>query len=322
MISLNERRQKFREETKKWHPEPIHKLFFRMADKYKNEDFIIFNQQKWSYSESAMISKRLAISLINRGLKQQSHISLILPNYPEFIFAKFGIAAAGGITVPLNYRLQKEELTYLINQSDSSYVIIIDKWKNNNYVDMMKELCPEVFRSEQSRKFPNLKEIIVFSPEGKKYNGTTDLYALIDNVINIEENSNTYNFPESKVTDVTDIMYTSGTTSMPKCVLVTHDMIWRSALGSCINRGYQTKRRIFVPIPFYHCFAYIEGIIAGSMVGGSLVLQVNFEASSSLGLIEEFGVNDILCVPTIGLKLAENQKRTPRNLYKLQSMYC
>lgn len=54
---------------------------------------------------------------------------------------------------------------------------------------------------------------------------------------------------------------------MPKGVLVTHDMIWRSALGSCLNRGYQEGRRIFIPIPFYHCFGFIEGIIAGSMVG-------------------------------------------------------
>ena len=66
-------------------------------------------------------SKQLAAGLINLGIKHHEHVALIFPNFPEFVVSKYGISAASGVAVPLNYRLKKEELKYLINQSESSY---------------------------------------------------------------------------------------------------------------------------------------------------------------------------------------------------------
>lgn len=322
MVSLKSRRKTFEIKSKEWSPEPVHELFFQMANQYKNSEFIICEEKSWSYSDVEDFSKRFGAGLIDLGLKKYDHVALIFPNYAEFIFTKFGASAAGGITVPINYRLKKEEFAYLINQSDSSFIVTVDEWNEINYVSILKQLCPEVFKEEQSERFPKLKEIIVFSPKGKKYSGTTDFYELIFSSERDRAGRVISNIPKSQVTEVTDIMYTSGTTSMPKGVLVTHDMIWRSALGSCLNRGYQEGRRIFIPIPFYHCFGFIEGIIAGSMVGGSLILQINFNGSKALDLMEQHEATDILCVPTIGLKLVEAQQQLPRDLSKLQSMYC
>lgn len=322
MVSLEGRRKEFGVKSKEWTPEPVHELFFRMANLYENEEFILNEQQRWTYSETKNISKQFGAGLIGLGLEPQDNVALIFPNYPEFIFSKLGVAAAGGITVPLNYRLKREEFIYLINQSDSSYIVTLDDWNGMNYILLLKELCPEVFDGKKSELFPKLKKLIVYSPQGKKYPGTTDFYELVSSIEKDRAEAVISAVPKAQVTDVTDIMYTSGTTSMPKGVLVTHDMIWRSAFGSCVNRGYQEGRRIFVPIPFYHCFGYIEGIIAGSMVGGSLILQINFNASQALDLIEEHQAMDILCVPTIGLKLTEAQRQQPRDVSKLEAMYC
>ena len=184
---------------------------------------------------------------------------------------------------------------------------------------------PRGFRGKKlkEKEFPHLKEIIVYSPEGKKYSGTTDFYELLYSTKKIQAEETLSNRQKSKIYDVADIMYTSGTTSLPKGVLcITHDMVWRSALGSCINRGYQEGRRIFVPLPFYHCFGYIEGIIAASMVGGTIILQVDFNESQALELMEIHEANDILCVPTIGLRLLEAQRKQPRDLSELEAMYC
>lgn len=322
MISLEDRRKAFKDKSKEWTPEPIHELFFRMADQYKNDEYIISQQQKWTYSDVKGSSKQFAAGLINLGLKRREHVALIFPNYPEFIISKFGVSAAGGVSVPLNYRLKKEEFKYLISQSDSSFIITLDVWNNTNFVSILKELCPEVFVGKREEAFPHLRNIIVYSPEGKRYPGTTDFYELLTSTKVTEAVKTVSNIQKDKVSDVTDIMYTSGTTSLPKGALVTHDMIWRSALGSCINRGFQEGRKIFVPIPFYHCFAYIEGIVAASMVGGGIILQVDFNESEALDLMENHKANDILCVPTIALKLLEAQRQKPRNLSSLGAMYC
>ncbi|HLR67218.1 MAG TPA: AMP-binding protein [Virgibacillus sp.] len=322
MFSLEERRKTFELKTKDWNPEPVHELFFRLAEQYKENDYIVFGNQKWSYANTEDLSKKFATGLMRLGFKQKDHVALNFPNYPEFIFSKFGVSAAGGITVPLNYRLKSEEFSYLIKQSDSSFIITVDEWNDTNYISVIRELCPEIFDGDRSRQFPNLKGIIVFSPQGNKYPGTTDFYDLINSVDREQAETAVHQIPKADISDVTDIMYTSGTTSMPKGVLVTHDMIWRSAYGSCINRGYQEGRRIFVPIPFYHCFGYIEGIISVSMVGGGLILQINFHEKEALELIEKHKATDVLCVPTIGLKLVDAQQREQYDLSSLQSMYC
>lgn len=325
MNSLEISRKKFKGLTEQWNPEPIHDLFLRMSDQYKDNPYIIDREQTWTYGETKTLAIKFATALIQLGVKRKDHISIIFPNYPEFIFSKLGSAIAGCVTVPLNYRLRKDELGYLIKQSDSSFIITLDYWNNIDYISILQQLCPEVFEGEKSTEFPNLKKIIVYSPEGKKYPGTIDFYELINSITDEQMNELIKGFvKESRddVSDITDIMYTSGTTSLPKGVLVTHDMIWRSALGTCINRGYQEGRRIFVPIPFYHCFGYIVGIVGASMVGGSIIIQGDFEEFDALSIIEKYKVQDIICVPTIGLRLLNAYRNKPRDISSLKSMYC
>jgi fatty-acyl-CoA synthase len=328
MESVEMRRKKFQDISKKWNPEPIHELFLKQTEKYKENVYIIGEEQSWTYSETRNLSIKLAASLIDLGVKKGEHIALIFPNYPEFIFSKLGSAIAGGVTVPLNYRLKRDELSYLISQSDSSYIITLDRWNHFDYVSILKELCPEVFEGEESSKFPNLKRIIVYSPEGKKYQGTTDFYELINSKTNDQSNEFLIWYMEdsnnhvSDVTDLTDIMYTSGTTSLPKGVLVTHDMIWKSALGTSISRGYREGRRIFVPIPFYHCFGYIVGVVGTLMVGGCIIIQRDFEEFEALSIIEKHRAEDILCVPTIGLRMLNAFRTKEFDIASLKSMYC
>lgn len=319
---IDERRKKFMEESKTWSPEPIHELFSRMAEKYSSNKYISCSGRTFTYKETKDKSKLLAGAFLKAGLQENENIALILPNYAEFIFSRLGISFAGGIAVPLNYRLRENEFKYLINQSDSSYIITLDRWNEIDYISILKKLSPETFKGEKSKNFPHLRKIIIYSPEGNKYDGTVDFYDFINTVTSDEANKLLENVKKIPFKEVSDIMYTSGTTSLPKGVLVTHEMIWKSAIGSCINRGYQKGRKVFVPIPFYHTFAFIEGFIATTMVGGELIMQSTFDENEALDLIEKHHAYDVLCVPTIGLRLIQEQASNPRDLSSLNAMYC
>lgn len=324
MDTIELRRSQFESNSSEWSPQTVHELFSKMANQYSNRSFIVNEEgDEWTYGEIETFSQQLGAGLIQLGLKPKEHITLIMPNCLEFVVSKLAISLSAGVTVPLNYKLKKEELRYLLKNSNSSYIITLDTWNTTDFIATLKEICPEVFEGGISPDFPQLKKIIVFSPTNTEYSGTIDYHTLMANIKSQQEIENLLNgVPKVNVEDISDIMYTSGTTSMPKGVLVTHDMIWRSAIGSCINRGYQDGRSIFVPIPFYHCFAYIEGIIAGSMVGGKLILQVDFNAKEALDLMMVNRVTDILCVPTIALKILDEQKERKRDLPELIAMYC
>jgi fatty-acyl-CoA synthase len=323
MTPLQERRKKVEERYAVWERMTIHDRFFRQAEKYADREYIFSETRSWTYAEVKTLSKKFGAGLLTIGLKPREHVAINFPNYAEFIISRYGINAASGVAIPLNYRLRKDEFQYIINQSDSSYLVTVDKWQNTDYISMFRELFPEVFQGGKSAAFPHLRKIIVYSPEGKKYEGTIDFYDLVDMCKEEEIEpllssvSEFCKYPD----DVTDIMYTSGTTSLPKGVMTTHDMLWRSALGSCINRGFQEGRRVFIPIPLYHTFGFIEGVLASTLVGGSFILQVNFDAREALELMEKCKADDIVCVPTIGIKLVEEYRRQPVQL-QLNAMYC
>lgn len=324
MNSLEIKRNNAREQTRDLQPDLLHNLFFSTARKFSEEDFIYFNDRYWKYNETRKVVQKLSAGMHKLGIETKEKASIIFPNYPELIISKLSASLLGLIAVPLNYRLGAHEFEYLIRQSDSSYIITIDKWRNSDYIAMLKQICPEIFEGKTSSKFPNLKKIIIYSPEGNKYEGTYDFYDLIDAVNEEEAQDLTDTFLASKeiaLTDSSDIMYTSGTTALPKGVLVSHDMMWRAALGSCLNRGYEQGRRIYVPIPLYHCYGYIVGLVGAVMVGGCIILQEDFEENDAIHIIKKSKADDILCVPTIAIRLLRAAKSTNAKL-ELNAMYC
>lgn len=325
MKSLAERRKAVGLMTGNSQPDLYHNLFFQKAQQYAKEGFIYSDSTSLTYEETSKAVKKFAFSLYKLGFNEkQQNVSLIFPNYAELVISKLSTSVLGQVAVPLNYRLNKNEMSYLINQSDSDYIITIDKWRSSDYINMLRDICPEVFEGKVSQQFPHLKKIIVYSPERHKYEGTYDFYELINAADEHEAEqfvAETLNAQNVHIEDLSDIMYTSGTTSHPKGVLVTHDMVWRVALGTCINRGYQEGRRIYVPIPLYHCFGYIIGLIGATMVGGAVILQDDFDEVEALKLIRKFSVDDMLCVPTIAIRLLKAFKSQDEPL-QLDAMYC
>lgn len=323
--SLAERRKAVALMTENLQPDLFHNMFFQQVERYGEQGFIYSKSTSLTYAQTSIAVKKFALGLQKLGLGESKvNVSLVFPNYSELVISKLSTSALGQVSVPLNYRLNQHEMGYLVAQSDSTYIITIDKWRNMNYIEMFKALCPEVFEGKKSARFPNLDKIIVFSPEGHRYAGTFDFY----DIINTQDESEAEKFMDNvlqnltiDIEEISEIMYTSGTTSKPKGVLVTHNMTWRAALGSCINRGYQEGRRIYIPIPIYHCFGYIVGLIGATLIGGSVILQDDFDETEALELMKDFKADDMLCVPTIAIRLLKAYRSTKEKVH-LPAMYC
>ena len=72
--------------------------------------------------------------------------------------------------------------------------------------------------------------------------------------------------------------------------MLTHDMLMRSAYASCLNRGFEPGRRIFVPLPLFHVYGYVEGMLAAILTGGAILLrQGKFQAEPVLDYMKKAG---------------------------------
>ena len=109
---------------------------------------------------------------------------------------------------------------------------------------------------------------------------------------------------------------------MPKGVTLAHDQLLRSAYATCRTRRMELGRRLFIPIPLFHAFGYVEGLLAMILVRGCVILsEQRFSPRHALELMRRFGANDIICVPPVMIDLIENGKPEASDFPALHAAY-
>ena len=227
-----------------------------------------------------------------------------MANLPEFVAVKYAIARVGAVAVPVNFALQRQELSYILEQSDSKALIIMDRLRDRDYLADLDALAPGWERSGGGIRWPLLRHVIVHFTDGERRaaNSLSNLgeSSLPTTAIELAQREAAGN-PHFR----SDVVYTSGTTGLPKGVMLNHDMILRAAYASAYTRAFEDGRRILFSLPLYHVFGYVECLIACTFVGGAILPLVTFEAPKFLQAARGYGATEMVCVPMMTLKLLE-----------------
>ena len=116
-----------------------------------------------------------------------------------------------------------------------------------------------------------------------------------------------------------DILYTSGTTGEPKGVLLTHDMLLRTAFGSVYGRAFQDGRKVTFSLPMYHVYGLVEGMLAVPFVGGAIIPELTFRPVGTLNTISRHRAEDVLFIPSMTSGLLDAYEKDPA-AYDLSSL--
>jgi fatty-acyl-CoA synthase len=287
----------------------VAELLDSVTEAHPDRPLVITDDRTYTYGEVQEWSARLAEGLRASGVGPGEHVALVMANYPEFAALKFAIARVGAVAVPVNYLLRRDELAYVLEQSDAVMLVTMNRFRNLDYLAALDELG--------RRRFPKLREVVVFSTDGDETAGSRSLDDLAK-LAGVVPGSDT---PLIDPGATADIIYTSGTTGTPKGVIVTHDMFLRTAYASAYTRAFEDGRRILFALPLYHVFGYVEGLLAALFAGGAIIPQVAFDAVGTLQAIEAHRATEVIMVPTMTLDVLDVARKKTFDLSSLRVVF-
>ena len=241
-----------------------------------------------------------ARSLIAMGVRKGDHVAVWATNIPQWYIAFWATTKIGAVFVTVNTAYRVHEIEYLLRQSDTQTLVMIESFKDIGYADIIHELCPELDFCEpgelHSEKLPVLKNVVIV---GEKRPGcfTWDEAIALSETVSPKEVEFRRRFVGKN--DVANMQYTSGTTGFPKGVMLTHYNVVNNgkAIGDCMDLS--TADRMMIQVPMFHCFGMVLAMTASMTHGVTMSPITAFSPRKGLDCINREKITVFHGVPTM-----------------------
>ncbi len=206
---------------------------------------------------------RIAKGFLAHGVKKGDKIAIWATNVPEWLITLFAACKIGAVLVTVNTAYKVFELEYLLKQSDTKLLVMIDGYKGTSYVEIVRELCKGL-----GKRWEHLNPMLPFLDE-VVYAGAGDCPAGMTPWAQLEKDGE--QIPDEALReigeslschDVINMQYTSGTTGFPKGVMLSHYNILNNGkgIGDCMR--FTENDKLCVVVPFFHCFGLVLATMA------------------------------------------------------------
>nr|MDO8075557.1 AMP-binding protein [Candidatus Freyarchaeota archaeon] len=232
--------------------------------------------RKLTYREFGDSVDRMATALADIGVRKGDRVIIYSPNCIEWEIACFGVSKAGGVFVPMNPMFRESEVEYEVNDAEAETIIVHES------------TYPNV---KAVRNKTGLKNIIII---GEKQ---PDTYSLGELLEKYEPNPPEYEYNVKE--DLAALMYTSGTTGLPKGSMLTHYNMVANTLQWSSHTDFNETDVFIILIPLYHIFGLILSMCLTVWNGASQVVMSSFNLAEWCELVEKYQVTYSLCVPPL-----------------------
>ena len=253
-----------------------------------------------TYPEFRSDVDTFARALIAMGVRKGDHVAIWATNVPAWYITFWATTKIGAVLVTVNTAYKIHEAEYLLRQSDTHTLVMIDGYKDSDYVGIMKELCPELATCEpgklESKKFPFLKNIITTDSRQPGCYTWDEAIKLAEQVPYSEVEARRRTIDKN---DVCNMQYTSGTTGFPKGVMLTHYNVVNNgkAIGDCMDLS--TADKMMIQVPMFHCFGMVLAMTASVTHGTTMSPITAFSPRKGLACINKEKITAFHGVPTM-----------------------
>ncbi len=253
-----------------------------------------------TYTEFRDDVDTFARALIAMGVKRGDHVAIWATNVPAWYITFWATVKIGAVLVTVNTAYKIHETQYLLSQSDTHTLVMVDGYKDANYVDIIKGICPELNECKpgelNSKALPMLKNVITVDSEVPGCFTWDAAMALSEKVPLSEVNARAKSVRKD---DVCNMQYTSGTTGFPKGVMLTHYNVVNNgkAIGDCMDLS--TEDRMMIQVPMFHCFGMVLAMTASVTHGVTMSPIPAFSPRLGLECINKEKITCFHGVPTM-----------------------
>ena len=250
---------------------------------YPDKPVGLFDGGRLTYTELDALSDRLAVGLSASGLEPGDRVGLQLPNIPQFLIAYFGVLKAGCIAVPLNVLLKAPELAYCLGDAQARTLV--------TWAGIAEEATEGAGAAAVSTVY------VVNTP------GAPELAAGRRFEELLRDAPNTRPMAQTDPGDTAVIVYTSGTTGVPKGAELTHFQLLMNADTPGRVFGIRDDDIVMVALPLFHVFGLSSALNVCVRFGATMSLVPRFDATKALEVIQRDGVTIFDGVPTMYVAL-------------------
>ncbi len=262
---------------------------------------------RWTFPEYAQRIDEAARAFVASGLEPGDTVAVWAPNIHEWAVAALGIHSAGGVLVPLNTRFKGREASYILQKSKARMLFTVTSFLDVDYVQMLRD---------HDAALPHLREIVVL--RGSVPDGCTAYADFLARSASVDTETAEVRALAVKPDDLCNLLFTSGTTGMPKGAMLIHGATLRAYDSWADVVGLEEGDRYLIINPFFHSFGLNSGLIASLMKGTTVIPQPVFDVPQVMARVAEERVTMLPGPPAIYMTILNHPDLASYDLSSLR----
>ncbi len=285
----------------------IPRLVRASAERYPDLEALVDGPTRLTFPELADAVVRATAAAMAGGIRRGDRAAIWAPNCGEWVIAALGLLSAGAVLVPLNTRFKGREAAYVLSQSGARAVFTVNGFLGTDYVALLRN---------DGFDLPALETIVVL--QGDPPPGTVGWanYLAAGSVISDDDVAARADHVEAD--NLSDIIFTSGTTGSPKGAMLTHGQTLRVFADWSEIVGLSEGDRYLIVNPFFHTFGYKAGFLSCLMRGATIIPHAVFDVPTVLAQVGAERISMLPGPPTLFQSILNHPDRDTYDLSSLR----
>jgi len=286
-------------------------LLDEAVENHPDNDAVVYVDRDFrlTYREFSHVVDQMAKGLMTLGVQKGEKVAIWAGNVPHWVALQFATARIGAVLLTINTYYKEHELSYVLKQSQAENIFIIDGFRDTDYVRTLYDLVPELRTQPRgylnNKNFPHLKRVFFLGQE--KHRGMYSLPELL--ALGGMTSDRDYQGRQRELDphDVVNMQYTSGTTGFPKGVMLTHYNIANNGYWIGEHQKLTHRDRICLPVPLFHCFGCVLGVLAAVSHASTMVILEGFNPLMVMTSVEAEKCTALYGVPTMFIAVLDHR---------------